>query len=216
MNQTIVFGDIHGCYDEWRELIDTIQPDSSDQLFSVGDMIGKGPHSRKVLDLAHRLSNFRSVMGNFEQYLVRKWRENALASIDDPRVLVALRDLESDIDRYLEWIATWPLYLDLEKCLILHAGLTPGIPLHKQDPDDLVNIRTFGAPAKPWYDFYQDDKLIVHGHWAKQGLVIRNNVIGLDTGCVYGKKLTALILPERKFVSVPAKKVYVPIHPAQE
>ena len=64
----------------------------------------------------------------------------------------------------------------------------------------------------PWFDFYTDDKLVVFGHWAAQEGVVRENAIGLDTGCVYGKKLTALVLPERELVSVKARKQYCEIH----
>ena len=46
------------------------------------------------------------------------------------------------------------------------------------------------------------------GHWAKPAPIVRRNAIGLDTGCVYGGALTALILPERRLVSVSARRVY--------
>jgi hypothetical protein len=48
----------------------------------------------------------------------------------------------------------------------------------------------------------------VFGHWARPEPVVRPNAIGLDTGCVYGGELTAVILPERRLVSVPARRVY--------
>ena len=64
-------------------------------------------------------------------------------------------------------------------------------------------------PANPsWYELYRLSKLVVFGHWAKRGLVIRKNVMGLDTGCVYGNQLTAVVLPEKTLFQVPAKQIY--------
>ena len=60
----------------------------------------------------------------------------------------------------------------------------------------------------PWYESYTGETTVVFGHWARPEPVVRENAIGLDTGCVYGGRLTAVILPERNLVSVPAKRAY--------
>lgn len=62
-----------------------------------------------------------------------------------------------------------------------------------------------------WFEFYRGPKLFVFGHWAQLGGIVRENVVGLDTGCVYGKKLSALILPDREIITVKAKSNYCPI-----
>ena len=54
---------------------------------------------------------------------------------------------------------------------------------------------------------------MVFGHWARRGLVVAPRVRGLDSGCVYGRELTALVLPSGELVSVPAARAYVPIEP---
>ena len=51
---------------------------------------------------------------------------------------------------------------------------------------------------------WQGPELVIFGHDAKRGLQQEENAIGLDSGCVYGKKLTGIILPEREFVFVNA------------
>ena len=61
-------------------------------------------------------------------------------------------------------------------------------------------------PYRPWDEFYRGDATIVHGHWAWRGLYRTHNVIGLDTGCVYGKVLTAWCQEEDRVVQVPSRQ----------
>ena len=53
-----------------------------------------------------------------------------------------LSELGKDPEKYLQWIKSLPFYLNLPECLVLHAGLKPGIPLERQNPEDLTNLRT--------------------------------------------------------------------------
>ena len=104
--------------------------------------------------------------------------------------------------------------------MLVHAGLVPGLHPDQTAPWDLVTIRTWDGEGEdlknpdnpPWFDFYEGDDLVVFGHWAALGGISRSNVIGLDTGCVYGGELSCLILPERKFVRVSAERQYAAIN----
>ena len=60
-------------------------------------------------------------------------------------------------------------------------------------------------------NFYKKKKRVIFGHWAAMGRIYRDNVIGLDTGCVYGGALSAYIVEEKAWVSVEAQRVYCPI-----
>lgn len=90
----------------------------------------------------------------------------------------------------------------------MHAGIRPGISLRSQASYDLTHLRYLENPTRPWYHDYHGKKPVIFGHWPRKKPLHLKQAIGLDTGCVYGGKLTALILPEGKFVSVKAKKIY--------
>ena len=87
-------------------------------------------------------------------------------------------------------------------------------------PRILMEIRTWDgkgthlnrAEDPPWFECVKPDKTIVFGHWAKRGLVDLPRFKGLDTGCVYGGKLTGWCPEEDRFLQVDAKRAYAPIH----
>jgi bis(5'-nucleosyl)-tetraphosphatase (symmetrical) len=60
-----------------------------------------------------------------------------------------------------------------------------------------------GPPFRPWDDFYAGRRRVVFGHWARRGLVVRPQCVGLDSGCCYGGQLSAWIAEEDRVVQVP-------------
>jgi serine/threonine protein phosphatase 1 len=88
-------------------------------------------------------------------------------------------------------------YYETEDHIMVHAGLRPGIPLEEQDLDDLVWIREEFIYSEA--DF---GKPVIFGHTPFVRPLVLPNKIGIDTGAVYGNKLTCLILPDMEFVSV--------------
>jgi len=207
MSKTIIFGDVHGCLEEWQELIEKIKPEKNDLLISVGDLICKGPSSRKTLDFARKLPNLKCVVGNHELHFLKAWKAKQLSALSKDYQRRALEELGDDLNSYMQWIDSWPFYLDLPECLVVHAGIRDKISLEKQKPEELCNLRNL-EDGSAWHEKYTNKKLIVYGHWARQGLCVKENTIGLDSGCVYGKQLSAIILPERKIVQLQSKKAY--------
>jgi len=115
--------------------------------------------------------------------------------------------------------------------IVVHAGLVPGVPLHSQRPIDMNTMRGVvlgsdgsytGTPSKavgPWAASWPGPQHVYFGHNASRGLQRHPFATGLDTGCVFGRELTGVMInsPSQQPVlySVPAKQVYAvsKVHP---
>jgi diadenosine tetraphosphatase ApaH/serine/threonine PP2A family protein phosphatase len=206
--RTVIIGDVHGCIVELRKLLKLAEVGPMDDVICVGDLVRKGPDSAAVLRWAMETPNVRCVLGNHDARLLFRWFEGQKPDRGSADWEMH-RDLGDSYNDAMEFIRSWPLYIEAAGCLVVHAGLDPRISsVRLQSPSDLMTIRVPEGMKIPWYEAYTRDQLVVFGHWARNEPVIRPNAIGLDTGCVYGGSLTALILPERRLISVPAEKAY--------
>lgn len=212
--RTIIIGDVHGCHLELAQLLrEAHVVPGRDRVIFIGDLINKGPDSRRVWDLFCAVQA-ESIMGNHEWSMLHLLDDagNKHAKYRDRFA----KDFGTSLAAFVEDVRKWPQWLDLGDYLLVHAGVVPGQHPQDTDPWVLTTIRTWdgsGAdllnPANPpWFDLYQGDQTVVFGHWAALGGVLRSNVLGLDTGCVYGGMLTALVLPEKRFVRVRAREPY--------
>jgi len=216
LKRQIIIGDIHGCMEELNLLLRKVQyNNANDELFFVGDLINKGPDSLKVLEFAKH-HNVRLVLGNHELGLIRNYQQNSTSKYFQ----ILSKQLGDQLEFWVNWLQMKPRYIEEENFILVHAGLVPHQKLSQTDERFLTSIRTWDGEGKDiksnahpaWFDLYTHKKLVVFGHWAQRGLVNKSNVIGLDTGCVYGNKLTALLLPERRLEHVKALKHYCPIY----
>ncbi|MBL0691479.1 MAG: metallophosphoesterase [SAR324 cluster bacterium] len=210
-NRTIIIGDLHGCYLELLDLLDLINYQKSyDKIIFTGDLINRGPDSVKSIEFLVD-HNCLSVMGNHEYYLIQAVDQK---KHDWDIYQHMSKEFGTSFMKLISLLRKLPLWINKNNFLLIHAGFNVGTPLEKTDPEVLTNIRQ--VPQKqgnliPWFDLYHEKKPVVFGHWAKLGGVIRQNVIGLDVGCVYGGKLRAVIFPSREIAEVPAHKTYLPI-----
>jgi predicted phosphodiesterase len=218
--RTVLVGDTHGCLDELEDLLRRAGvDDTADRVVLVGDITSKGPDSQGVVALA-RERGFRSVLGNHDAKVLSLRHAGAdeatSAGAPGTHAHVAA-SLTPDDWLYLESL---PLYLPLPdlKALVVHGGLVPGVPLDQQPRHLLLNMRSIapnGDPSKradggvPWASLWSGPDHVVFGHDAVRGLQRHPFATGLDTGCVYGRALTALILPEHRLISVRARRAYV-------
>ncbi len=229
--KTFIVGDVHGCFNELLDLLDKAQCRPMDhRIILLGDLINKGPDSFKVLVWAKK-NQVEMVLGNHELKLIQSVEEQSVEkkkSLSNPSGQLdsfnQLEDLKLEelknqmgvqLMDWINWIKTWPLYIEEKDFLAVHGGLIPGEHPSQSQPEWLVNIRYWDGKKpsdkesgnRAWHDLYRGSKLVVYAHWAKQGLTIKKNSIGLDTGCVYGGKLTGLWLKERKIVQVPSHQI---------
>jgi predicted phosphodiesterase len=216
--QRIVFiGDVHGCLDELQLLLKKLAVTPTDRLIFVGDLVAKGPDSQGVLALVREL-RASSVLGNHDDALLRYRRAQVTgqeAKLKPGHVAVA-RSLHDEDWLLLESL---PLYLRVPEhnVAVVHAGVVPNKPLEAQAREDLLAMRTLRPDGTAstrmdegdlWVTHYRGPEHVVFGHNAISGLQRSNFASGLDTGCVYGRALTALVLPENTLVSVAAKRAY--------
>jgi calcineurin-like phosphoesterase family protein len=211
MGRTIVIGDIHGCFDELRSLLSEVAFQPGDRVIAVGDLVVKGEKNREILDLFIDERHFSSVIGNHDLALVRFWR-GEITSLKEAQHRTYV-ELEFDGNRYFSYLDSLPTMIDIGTHLVVHAGVRPAIPLSEQSIDDLTELRTLGADRTsrsgiPWYDIYDGHKIVLFGHWPATEPRRGKHAIGLDTGCVYGYRLTAYIVETGEFASVPAKRPY--------
>ena len=223
-NKTFIVGDIHGCYDEFLKLLDKINySPKNHRLILLGDIINRGPKSLEVLKWIKK-NHIEVVLGNHELAFLKEAKSGVLR--DSFKILK--NQMGAQFSSWVNWMKSWPLYIEEDTYVVVHAGIVPDEHPSQSNPHYLVYIRQWdaekGVPVKrakeslkraeqdkmfpPWYTFYKGKKLIIYGHWAEQGLKLRENTIGLDTGCVYGGHLSGLFLPSKKVVQVKALKAY--------
>jgi hypothetical protein len=227
MSRSIFIGDVHSCAAELAELLSVASVTPDDRVYFVGDMLTRGPDPLGVLQLFRQVRG-RSAVGNHEQKLLASrhahQRGDAGPKLGGSHTDVAAR--LSDEDWAL--IESLPLWIDVPEhgVRVVHAGVVPGVPFEKQDPWLLTHIRSIDDKGKPsekwgqlWGSLYQEQPHIVFGHNARQTPQIHAHATGLDTACVYGGALTALVLnagtappsvADRRdaLVSVRARRVY--------
>ena len=209
--RTIVVGDLHGCFDELEELLGRAAFGSEDRVVCVGDLVAKGEKSREVLDLLLRDARFTSVKGNHDAAVLRGlrgWKKGL-----KPAQKKCRRELKEGRERYAALLESLPLWIDLGTHVVVHAGLRPGVELAAQAEEDLLELRTLGPDrtsreGTPWYDAYRGEKVALFGHWPSAEPRRGPRALGLDTGCVYGHRLTAYVVEEDRIISVPARRAY--------
>lgn len=163
----IFIGDVHGHYDGLNKLLETIAPDSDDQVYFVGDLIDRGPKSAQVVQLV-RENNFHCVLGNHEQLLLEAFPNSKVSHMalqawlqSGGQSTVASYNKPETLLENLDWMRTLPTYLDLGDIWLAHAGLHPKLSIDQQTSHEYCWIREeFHSMPRPYFP----NKLIITGH----------------------------------------------------
>ncbi|WP_426755780.1 metallophosphoesterase [Myxococcus sp. Y35] len=217
--RTLFIGDVHGCLEELDALLTQCDWQPGDRVVLVGDLVAKGPDSAGVVRRA-REQGFLAVRGNHDAHVLR-WHAGRA-----PRGKKLKPEHQQVLDTLTPedwaWLEAQPLYRCFPELNVVavHGGLVPGVPLEAQKEDELLNLRSIlsdGTPSKrvdggvPWASLWTGPELVIFGHDAMRGIQRHPHAIGLDSGCVYGGKLSAYVMPEGRLVSVLAKRAYVDV-----
>ncbi|MFC0189103.1 bis(5'-nucleosyl)-tetraphosphatase PrpE [Fictibacillus aquaticus] len=232
-----VIGDIHGCYEEFAALTEKLgyelnkgkplHPEGRKLAF-VGDLTDRGPSSLKVIEQVYYLVKEGAAYytpGNHCDKLYRYFLG---------RIVQITHGLETTVEEYenlskkeqdrikkmfISLYENAPLYLTLDdgRLVVAHAGIKQGF-IGKSDK----KVKTFvlygditgekhpnGMPVRrDWAKEYSGEHVIVYGHTPVKEARHVNNTWNIDTGCVFGGKLTAFRYPEKEIVSVPSSMPY--------
>jgi predicted phosphodiesterase len=218
MQRTIIVGDVHGCAEELRLLLRKCGHAKGDRVVLAGDLVAKGPDSQGVVQYA-RENGVLAVLGNHDSFALAHKNEADKERLRDRRSHI--RNFSAEDWAYLESLPHFLRLGDVRpggpEVLVVHAGLVPGIAVEAQRKEDLRSLRSIddtGEPTSrllvhfPWAAKWRGPQWVIFGHDAVRGLQQQPLATGLDTGCVYGRQLTAIILPEGKIVQVNALKRY--------
>ncbi|MFE4690533.1 polynucleotide kinase-phosphatase [Streptomyces sp. NPDC056749] len=233
-----IIGDIHGCSSELDTLLgklgyeDGSHPEGRTAVF-VGDLVDRGPDSpgvlRRVMSMVAS-GDALCVPGNHENKLGRYLKGRKVQhSHGLAETVEQLEREDAEHPEFREEVAEFidglvsHYVLDGGKLVVCHAGLpekyhgrTSGrVRSHALYGDTTGETDEFGLPVRyPWAEEYRGAAAVVYGHTPVPTASWVNNTLCLDTGAVFGGKMTALRWPEREIVDVPAERVwYEPVKP---
>ncbi|NGX61697.1 MAG: Bis(5'-nucleosyl)-tetraphosphatase PrpE [asymmetrical] [Chlamydiae bacterium] len=231
-----IIGDVHGCFDELKQLLErlgyaiekgekyVVTHTEGRRLVFVGDLVDRGPNSPEVLRLV--MDSVASgvafcVNGNHDEKLKRKLmgREVTIAHGLEETLDQLSRETEAfrqEVLSFLKQLISHYVF-DGGRLAVVHAGLkehylgrgSPRIRAFCMFGETTGELDEFGLPVRrPWAREYRGETLVVYGHTTIPEPEWLNNTLNIDTGCVFGGKLTAMRYPEKELVSAKAKQKY--------
>jgi protein phosphatase len=216
-------------FDGEQRAVDAVHPDGRSVVF-VGDLVDRGPDSPGVLRLAMGMvaaGHALAVPGNHENKLVRALDGRTVRTSHG--LAQTLEQLAREPEEFRGRVHAFcrdlvsHLVLDGGRLVVAHAGLKESyhgrasgrVRSFALYGDTTGETDEFGLPVRyPWANDYRGTAMVLYGHTPTPEPTWVNNTMCLDTGCVFGGRLTALRYPEREVVSVPAEREwYPPVRP---
>jgi protein phosphatase len=238
-----IIGDVHGCADELEALLSqlgyavawngkdvTVTAPAGRRAIFIGDLVDRGPRSPDVLRIARHMveaGTALAVIGNHDDKLKRHLSgrqvkvSHGLAETIE-QLAEETPEFAADMRQWLDGLISHYV-LDGGKLVVAHAGVkeemqgraSGAIRSFCMYGETTGEIDEFGLPVRwDWAAEYKGTAKVVYGHTPVLDATWVNGTICVDTGCVFGGKLTALRYPELELVSVPAARTYYePIRP---
>jgi len=232
-----ILTDVHGCLDEFGELLERLgyerpaRPERDPwavppgrHLVIAGDLVDRGPGIAGLLRVAMAMverGTMSVTVGNHDDKLLRALRGRQVKVSQGLQTSLVQVGRESGRfrKRVVEFLASLPSHLVLDggRLVVAHAGLPAD--MHGRANGRVREVAMYGLTRQgedawglplrvDWAASYDGEARVVYGHTPVVEPVWSNNTIDIDTGCVFGHRLTALRYPELELVSVPARAIY--------
>jgi len=232
-----IIGDVHGCLDELRELIDKLgyveqqngvlsHPQRRCLVF-LGDLADRGPYNAEAFAFVMSLTQANVALytpGNHCNKLMRYLQGRKVHTEQGLEMTIGQVEARDDqqpgfkdqLRRFIENAPTY-LWLDGGALAVTHGGLKewmigqdrPSVQRMCLYGDATGRMNPDGTPERlDWAAEYVGKTAIIYGHTPTPGPVWKNNTINIDQGCVFGGWMTALRWPEREIAQVKARQAY--------
>ena len=214
----IAIGDVHGCGRELDRLLRELAVTDQDRLFFLGDLINRGPESRRVVQRVRELPGARWLIGNHEWRLLA-YRRTGLADYIREQDRDTLAQLQADDWAFIEQGEPFIELPELNMVLV-HGGFVPNRPWRTAEVETMVDLQVFDPASgaygrlgrvpqgRFWLHDWQGPPFVVCGHTPATDVFATEWGCCLDTGCVYGGHLTAMDLEKRTWCQVKAYANY--------
>jgi protein phosphatase len=232
-----IIGDVHGCFDELQELLATLgysvekngygyrvgTPEGRKAIF-LGDLVDRGPKIPEAVKLVMGMVEAGAALcvpGNHDMKLLQKLRGKDVKMAHGLADSVAQLEAEppefkGKVAEFIDGLISHYV-LDDGKLVVAHAGMkeemqgrgSGAIRSFALFGETTGETDEFGLPVRyNWAADYRGKAMVVYGHTPIAEPQWLNRTVNIDTGCVFGGRLTALRYPEKEFVSVPAHRTY--------
>lgn len=191
MSTFAVIGDIHGCLDEFKELVAVLRSDFPGvRILCLGDFLDKGPFGPECVAFA-RAEGLESVLGNHEEWGLRWLKHERLKSQKPGYVNPMITKIPQDLlhlqrltEEDVAWLQSLPAYITVGDYVIVHGGLQPGLRLEDQEVSKMIRLRWVDGNGKHvpvdyskpreytpegalyWMDLWDGPHHVIYGHEA--------------------------------------------------
>ena len=213
IEQYWIIGDVHGCIFTLEKLLKQL-PNDAKPIF-IGDLVDRGNYSKEVMEFVIENKHI-AIFGNHEYLMFNYARDaiirdkHAMWSLDNAyggkKTIESYKNDKNTLLRHINYIPTMPKYLEIEGYFLTHGF---GLPYYQRKDDPNYQMRLYTNRLendsldweRGWYEY---ETINIFGHTPYEEVYFGSNFIGIDTGCVMGRKLSALQLKSHEVISVSA------------
>ena len=213
--EIIAIGDIHGCALSNHALLKKLDDEfgAAPTYVFLGDYTDRGPNSKKVVEQLIQFDEDHEcifLLGNHDKMLLDAYEKEDWSLWLNNGGNTTLRNYDSTPgdfrlpkDHY-EFFSSTHLYWETENYFFVHGGISPSLTIQENLDSEYEREQFIWQRDHVYAESNVWNKTVVFGHTPVKEPIVRENMLGIDTGCVYKEKgfgaLTAVALPEITFI----------------